>query len=97
MFPKNVCRPLAALEKSIQDFDKHLNDRFDISGTEKSFNQKVLEIQSLYNDISMNIDNCLKKSKNYGSLKHGQLMLQKLKKQCEAEAKAIRGAALSLL
>ena len=90
-----VSAELMELEKTLLDFDRRMNERIDISGKDKNYNQAILEIQSLYNDISMSIDNCLKKSSNYGSLKHGKLMLQKLKKQCLNETKAIRGAALT--
>lgn len=88
---------LMALDYSMRLLNKSLNSKLtlvDTGNKDESFDYRILMIQSMYNEISSKVDSCLKKSKSYGSLKHGKLLLQKLKVQCKAEAGAFRNAAL---
>lgn len=94
---KDISPELKELESSIKFFDRYMEKKVPLVETnnrEEGFDYSVLMIESWYNDISANVDKCLKKSRNYDGLKYGKETLQKLKRQCKAEVEAFRGAAV---
>ena len=94
---KTISAELEELDKAIALLDNGMRKQIPLAETanrEEGFDYTILMIEALYNRISRNVDKCLSKSSNYKGLKHGKLMLEKLKRQCAAEIGAFRGAAI---
>lgn len=80
---------LAELERNMNEFQSILDLKISFEepeGAEQGFDQIILKVQTLYNTISDNAQKCMEKKSIYGGLRHGKLMLQKLKIQAQKRA-----------
>ena len=93
---KRINNTLAEVEEGINMLRLAMSTKIPLVDADKlSFEDEIFEIQTCFNNINLSIDKCLKKSSNYNGLKHGKLMLQKLKRQYRTQVNAFRGAALA--
>ena len=94
---KTISPELEELDKDIVRLESQLRNKIPLAETadrEKGFDYTILMIETMYNRVSSSVDRCLAKSSSYKGLRHGRLMLDKMKRQCAAEIGAFRSAAV---
>ena len=94
---KTISPELEELDKDIVGLESQLRNKIPLAETadrEKGFDYTILMIEAMYNRVSSSVDRCLAKSSSYKGLRHGRLMLDKMKRQCAAEIGAFRSAAV---